>query len=141
MAMKLSSSSAVNTRKFAQNFGGKIKKGKVIAFYGNLGAGKTQFVQGLAKGLGINKRIISPTFVILRSYEGKKLNLHHVDLYRLSSEKEIIDQGITQLFEDPKNIVAIEWAEKIEKLLPKDAVKVHLNYLGDNNREIIIDEN
>ena len=136
--MKIVSKNQKETQDIAQNLGKKIKKGTILALYGDLGAGKTTFIQGLAKGLGINKRILSPTFVIIRSYKGKKFNFHHIDLYRLNSESQILDQGITQLFEDPRNIVAVEWAERMEKILPKNTLKINLKYLSDKGREIEI---
>jgi tRNA threonylcarbamoyladenosine biosynthesis protein TsaE len=126
------------TQEFSKNFAKKFKGGEAIALYGDLGAGKTTFTQGLARGLGIKSRTISPTFVILRSYRGKSFNLHHLDLYRLISEKDVIEQGIFDLFNDPKNIVVIEWAEKMENFLPKNTIRIHLKYLNENTREIEI---
>ncbi len=113
----------------------------VLAFYGDLGSGKTAFIQGLAKEMKIRKRIISPTFVILRSYLANKKTLHHIDLYRLNSEKEVVDLGIVDLFEEESSIVAIEWAGKMENLLPKNAIRVRLKYVDQNRREIEIDGN
>jgi tRNA threonylcarbamoyladenosine biosynthesis protein TsaE len=134
--MKFVSKNQKQTQEFAGNLARKFDQGKIVALYGDLGAGKTTFVQGFAKGLGIEKRIISPTFVILRSYVGKKFNFHHIDLYRLDSEQDIIDQGILDLFDDPKNIIAIEWAEKMEKILPKNLIKITLKYMNEKEREI-----
>ena len=116
----------------------KIKKGILITLYGNLGAGKTTFVQGLAKGLGVKKRIISPTFVLVRNYalEADR-KFYHVDLYRIDSTKDLIELGISELFEDTNNIIAIEWPEKISNL-PKKRIEVFFEYLDDNKRKIKI---
>lgn len=126
------------TKKFAKRFAKTIKKGSVLAFYGDLGSGKTTFINYLARDLGIRRRLISPTFVIQRIYENKDFNFHHIDLYRLKSEKEIIDLGLLDLFEDPNNIVAIEWAEKVEKMLPRGTIRIYLNYIDKDKRAIKI---
>jgi len=113
-----------------------IKSGTIITLHGNLGAGKTTFVQGLAKGLGIKKRVVSPTFVLVRSYildGGRKF--HHIDLYRIELKKDIKKLGIAELFEDKNNIIAIEWPEKINNL-PKKRIDVFFEYLSDTKREI-----
>jgi len=126
------------TEKFARTFAKKLKKGDVLAFYGELGSGKTTFINYLAKAMGIKRRLISPTFVIHRNYQGRNFNLHHIDLYRVKSRKEIVDLGLLDLFEDPKNIIAIEWAEKMEKFLPKNTLRIYLKYIDENKRELKI---
>jgi len=108
----------------------------ILALYGNLGAGKTTFVQGLAKGLGIKKRIISPTFVIIRSYE----NLYHVDLYRLQNEQEIESTGLLDIMKNQNAIIAIEWPEKMGSLLPEKRWDVRFEYIGENNRRITVEK-
>lgn len=130
--------SVIETQKIAQNLARKLKGGEVLALYGELGAGKTTFVQALGKALGVGNRMISPTFVIMRNYDAYKFKFHHIDLYRLNSEKEIKDLGVIDLFGDDRNVVAIEWAEKMENLLPKNTVRIYLKYLGDEEREIEI---
>ena len=109
----------------------------VIALTGNLGSGKTTFVQGFAKGLGIKQRIISPTFILMRKY-GE--NFYHVDLYRLEGniESEVRNLGIEDIWKDPKNIVVIEWAEKIKKMIPKSAQWIKFENLGKDERKITI---
>ncbi len=126
------------TKKIAQNLAKTLEKGTVLAFYGELGSGKTTFINYLASSLGVKKRLISPTFVIHKTYKNKNFNFHHVDLYRLKSETEVVESGITSLFEDHKNIIAIEWAEKMGNLLPKNAIKVYLRYIDENKRKIMI---
>lgn len=103
---------------------------------GDLGAGKTSFVQGLAKGLGINQPIVSPTFILMRSYN----NLYHLDLYRLEGElsMEIENLGLQDLWGKKGNIVVIEWAEKIRELLPKKTIWIDFQDLGEDKRKISI---
>jgi len=115
----------------------------IIALTGELGSGKTIFVQGLAKGLGIKERILSPTFVMIREYQvhSAKCIAHkffHVDLYRVENEKDIESLGLAEIWSDPKNLVAIEWAEKIKKILPGKRIDIHLGYLKEDKRRINI---
>ena len=112
----------------------------VIALYGDLGSGKTTFVQGLAKGLGIKRRIISPTFIIVRSYKLGVRSFFHIDLYRIADEKDIEGLGLEEIMEDPQNIVAIEWAEKMGNLLQKERWNVRFEYLSKEKRRITIEK-
>jgi len=127
-------------RKIAVNL---VKKTpSIIALTGDLGSGKTTFVQGFVKGLGVRKRIISPTFILMRTYKAKKKNtLYHLDLYRIESnfEKEIENLGVKDLWKEEKNILIIEWAEKIKNLLPDDTIWIKFEYLSDGQRKIIIE--
>lgn len=127
-------------RKIAVNL---VKKTpSIIALTGDLGSGKTTFVQGFVKGLGVRKRIISPTFILMRTYKAKKKNtLYHLDLYRIESnfEKEIENLGVKDLWKEEKNILTIEWAEKIKNLLPDDTIWIKFEYLSDDKRKIIIE--
>ncbi len=132
------SKNAEETQEFAQKFAKKVANGGVILLYGNLGAGKTTFVQGLAKGLGIQKRIISPTFIIVRSYESQTKDFYHVDLYRLQQEKEIEGLGLVELIKNPDNIIAIEWPERLGLLMPKKRIEIRFELLGENERKIIV---
>ena len=114
----------------------------VIALSGDLGSGKTTFVQGFVRSLGINKKIISPTFILMRTYKAKKKKvLYHLDLYRLESnfEKEIENLGIKDIWKEEKNILVIEWAEKIRELLPDDTIWIKFEYFIDDQRKIIIE--
>lgn len=136
------------TYKETQNAGiklaDKLKQGGVVALFGNLGSGKTTFVQGLAKGLGIKQKIISPTFIIARKYDVPKSSLfnhksfYHIDLYRIESEKDILGLGLTEIINDKENIVAIEWPEKIEKILPKERTDIYFEYELEDKRKIRI---
>ena len=139
--MQKNTTTAEQTQLFAKDFATMLKTGDVLCLYGNLGAGKTTFVQGLIKGLGISKRIISPTFVIMRSYKMNNIKMfYHVDLYRLESGKGIEETGLLDILKDGKSIVAIEWPEKMENLLPKKRWDIHLNYINEDERNIIIEK-
>lgn len=109
----------------------------VIALSGELGAGKTTFVQGFAKGLGIKEKIISPTFVLIRQHKIPKTKkmLYHIDLYRLEDFEEL---GLKELTDNPNNIVLIEWAEKVKSLLPKRTVWIKFEQIDENQRKVTI---
>lgn len=112
----------------------------VLALAGDLGAGKTTFVQGFARALGIKSRIISPTFLILKRYAlraSRFANLYHIDAYRLNSPKELLDLDFKKIISDPRNIVLIEWADKIKNLLPRDIILIKFNHGKTTNERII----
>lgn len=137
--------SFTETQKIAEDFAKTLKGGEVLCFYGDLGYGKTTFIQGLAKGLGIEGRIISPTFIIMRRYKMKLKTqnskfFYHVDLYRINSEQEIIDLGLLDVMHDEETIVAIEWPEKMGNLLPKKRIDVKLEYVDEDKRKISIND-
>ncbi|MDD5749703.1 MAG: tRNA (adenosine(37)-N6)-threonylcarbamoyltransferase complex ATPase subunit type 1 TsaE [Patescibacteria group bacterium] len=127
------------TEKVAKNLASSLKGGELIALSGNLGAGKTAFVKALARALGIKEEINSPTFVLLKVYDiaYKKVNKFvHVDCYRLRGQEDLFDIGLGDYLNYDNIIVAIEWADKIVNL-PKDAIKVHLEIVDNNQRKII----
>lgn len=130
--------SGEETKKLGERFAKELSMGDFVAFYGDLGSGKTTFIQGLAKGLGIVKRIISPTFIIARHYKIDKGIFYHIDLYRTDSKHDLLGIGLDQIVEDKKTIVALEWAEKIGDLLPKRRFDISFDYLEDNKRKITI---
>lgn len=135
------SSSPEQTQKIAQKLALKYQKGGVFALIGPLGSGKTTFTQGFAKSLGITQRLISPTFIIMKQYglpENKKGKFYHLDLYRLDTQVQMEELGIKEIFENPHNIILIEWAEKLGKLLPPKTIKVEFKLLAKNQREIKI---
>ncbi len=136
-------SSFEETQKVGREFAAQLKGGNVVCLYGDLGAGKTTFMQGLAEGLGVTKKIISPTFIIMRTYllgsrnqEAGIRNLYHVDLYRIESAGDVEGLGLLELLNDPENIVAIEWPDKIENVLPMKRRDIYFEYLENDKRSI-----
>ena len=131
--MEIITKSAQQTQKLGEKIGRDLKPPVIIALYGELGSGKTTFIQGLAKGLGIKKRITSPTFVFVKKYHP---NFYHIDLYRIEKFEETRGLGLEEIFSEPKAVVAIEWAEKIKEILPKNRIDIWFNYLNQNKRKI-----
>ena len=123
----------------AKNFATRFLGGEVLALYGDLGAGKTVFTKGIAAGLKINDLITSPTFTITNSYEGR-LRLNHFDMYRINDENEVYDTGFFECL-DGIGVCVVEWAEKIERLLPQNTVTIYIKKLENDTREITINEN
>lgn len=134
MMQKVITNSEEETRKFAQSFAQSIKS-NIYALSGNLGAGKTTFVQGFAKGLGIKDKIISPTFVLIRQHQipNTKKVLYHIDLYRLENLGTYNELGLKEIFSDPNAIVVIEWAEKLTTL-PNGTIKISIEKVGEQKR-------
>ncbi len=121
--------------------GGGQKGALVIGLEGDLGGGKTTFLQGFSKGLGIKQKITSPTFVIMRRYKiqntrYKIQNFYHIDCYRISKPKEILDLGFKKIVSTPRNIVAIEWADRIRKILPKKVIIIKFEFVDKTTRKI-----
>jgi tRNA threonylcarbamoyladenosine biosynthesis protein TsaE len=125
------------TQKMGYDFAKTLDKGDTICLYGDLGSGKTIFVQGLAEGLGIKGRIISPTFIIVRSHQLKVGMFYHIDLYRIENKEGIESLGLQEIINDPQNIVAIEWAEKLKSDLPQKRIDIEFLYEKDNVRKIM----
>lgn len=111
------------------------KKALIVGLEGELGSGKTTFIQGLAKGLGIEELITSPTFVIMKRYNFPKGELYHIDCYRIDL-KDLIELDFKEIINNPKNIVVIEWAEKVREILPRNTVWLKFEYLDRNKRLI-----
>ena len=130
--------SAEQTLCLGKALGRRLSPNTVVAFYGDLGTGKTTFIRGLVEdATGIDPRMIcSPTFTYLNVYQGK-CTLYHFDLYRLPNDKEFFAAGFDEYFYSG-GICCIEWAEKIAGSLPKDSLSVHLSYLGAGQRQIEI---
>lgn len=125
------------TKDLAEKLAQKFTAG-VVALMGELGAGKTTFVQGFAKGLGVKGKIISPTFVLIRQHKipNSLKILFHIDLYRVDG---ISSLGLEELWSNKENIILIEWAEKAKNFLPKNSTYIKFNSLDKNKRKIIID--
>ena len=133
---KYTSGSDIETKAIAAKLA-KSTEARVFALSGELGAGKTTFVQGFAEALGIKEKIISPTFVLIRQHKipCSKKTLYHIDLYRID---DISNIGLEEILSNPDNIVLIEWAEKIENILPENALKINITKSEENQRLITI---
>jgi tRNA threonylcarbamoyladenosine biosynthesis protein TsaE len=128
------------TIKFADRLAKQLQGGEIIGLVGDLGAGKTVFVKGLAKSLGIKKTITSPTFVLMKIYslsrKQKKIkNLVHIDAYRLVNPEDIITIGANEYWQKPDTVTVIEWADKIKKILPRQTKFIRFK-IKKESREI-----
>lgn len=115
------------------------KGATVLGLFGELGAGKTTFVQALAKALGITETVTSPTFVIEKIYRLTRKpfeRLIHIDAYRLESERELVSLGWEDFVKNPKHLIVVEWADKVEHLLPRDTRRVYFKVTGEDTRTI-----
>ena len=135
--MQVLSKSSKQTKKVSKIFAKeliKTKPGKgafVVALQGNLGAGKTTFTQGFLRGLGVKSKITSPTFVLVKNYKLRIMNyerVYHIDCYRIKAAKEILDLNWKEMISNPKNIILIEWPERISKIIPKNSIKIKFEY-------------
>ncbi|MCM1435047.1 MAG: tRNA (adenosine(37)-N6)-threonylcarbamoyltransferase complex ATPase subunit type 1 TsaE [Ruminococcus flavefaciens] len=127
------------TIKTAEKLGAFIKAGDMIAYKGGLGAGKTTFTRGIAVGMGLGDNVTSPTFALVNEYRGANITLYHFDMYRIESEDDLESTGFYDYpFEE--NAAAIEWSENIARFLPKDTIYITINTLGEQEREIIIED-
>jgi len=133
----VTTASEAETEQAGESLGRRLTPGAVVLLYGDLGAGKTAFVRGMARGLGANPEdVSSPTFTIMQEYAGTVATLYHVDLYRLEPA-EIDDLGLEDLLE-ARGIVAIEWAERW-KDRPSAVTEVAIEHLGEDRRRIRIE--
>ena len=134
---KYISNSREETEKIGTLFADSLKGGEVVAFIGGLGMGKTCFTRGLAKGLGFDGDVTSPTFALINEYLGGRLNLYHFDMYRIESWEDLYSSGFFEYIEE-NGIVVAEWSENIENALPENTVFVEIKALEDEKREITI---
>jgi len=130
------SDSADLTKKLGQKIGELLWEGSCVLLSGDLGAGKTCFTQGLAVGLGITRKVSSPTFTMLKVYNEGRLKLYHLDAYRL--EGAFQDVGFSE-FIGIEGVTAVEWPEFIEQLLPPEYLKISISYLGEEQRLLQIE--
>ena len=121
-----------------ERLGARLGPGDVVGLTGELGAGKTCFVQGLVRGLGVTTAATSPTFVLVNEYRGR-LPVHHVDVYRTQSLTELLDLGLEELLAGG-GVTLVEWADRCEPLLPPRTIRVHIDGVGDEPRRITISE-
>lgn len=130
--------STSETIRIGKRIGGLLRPGDVVALTGELGAGKTQFIKGIATGMGVGKPtyISSPSFTLIHEYSGR-IPLYHIDLFRLRWEGEAEELGLEEYFQG-KGITAIEWADKIPSFLPEERLVIHFVYTGIHTRSLEI---
>ena len=142
--MEFISHSPAETEALGEKFGRAAQRGLVLALSGDLGAGKTQLVKGLARGLGIAARVHSPTFTLVNEYGGGRLRLFHLDLYRLETRGQIVSAGLEE-FLQPDGVTVIEWAEKLRaeggrQKAETKWISVKIEILNESERKIIYDD-
>lgn len=139
MGKEYITNSPSQTKELGERLAKRILKSKpkkssfVIGLEGELGGGKTTFLQGFAKGLRIKEKILSPTFVIMKRFN----NFYHVDCYRVQKSKELLDLGFKEIISDPQNIIVVEWADRIRKIMPRDSVWIRFGFINEKERRII----
>lgn len=148
---KYISNSLEETQKIARDFVSSIREksdcATVVGLYGDLGAGKTSFTQGVSKALGVEDNIVSPTFVIMKVYEIPTFNFSlltlnyfiHIDAYRIEKSSELLHLGWQDIVSDSKNLILIEWPERVVDIMPEH-IKVNFTHVSENSREIVISE-
>ena len=127
------------TQSFGVEIAGSLIAGSVVGLFGELGSGKTCLAQGICKGLGVEGRVTSPTFVMINEYlgcvDGREITVYHFDLYRLGRSTELYELGYEEYFFG-NGICLIEWAERAGGLLPKEAWRIYLSYVSDHERDV-----
>lgn len=120
---------------YGTKLGAKLKAPAVLELLGDVGAGKTTLVRGIAKGLGIAEEVTSPSFTISKEYQGKKYRLVHYDFYRLG-DPGIMSEDLAEAISDGSTITIIEWGSSIQDVLPKDHKIIEIKYIDENTREL-----
>jgi tRNA threonylcarbamoyladenosine biosynthesis protein TsaE len=145
MKKKITIKSLKEMNVFAAKFAKTLKGGEVLALTGDLGAGKTAFVKGLAKALGVKQVVQSPTFLLMKCYPLKAHTMDHgprtichVDAYRIENERELMSIGVGEKLEDPAAITVIEWADLVKKIIPKRAVWIKFAHGKEASERVII---
>lgn len=137
--IQVTSRSPEQTREIGECVGQVLAGGHLIALCGDLGAGKTNFTQGLARGLGVaaDEPVVSPTFVLVREYLGR-LRLLHLDAYRLTSFREMLDIGLEEMISSSAAVIVIEWADRFPELIALSNIRVDLRHISESDRGIAI---
>lgn len=130
------SNSVLETENFARKFASKLKGNEVIAFYGDLGAGKTAFTRGVADFFGLKDEVSSPTFALVNEYSSEKVKIYHFDMYRINTFEDLESTGFFDYLE--RGIILVEWSENIKEYLPENLIEIKISKTGENSREIEI---
>lgn len=137
--MEFISKTADQTKSLGKAMAKKLVPGDTVAFFGDLGSGKTTFIQGVLEGLGITERVTSPTFVFMKLYKVPEQTVFHIDLYRLEHQDQSKALGIEELLQDHNSIKLIEWPERIEALLPENTKRISFTTANEKERIINAD--
>ena len=137
--MQIQTHSPEETEAVGRKLAAQLQPGDVLAYYGDLGAGKTAFTRGLAAGLGVTEPVTSPTYTIVNEYLSGRLPLFHFDMYRLGSADELFDIGWEDYLRRGA-VCAVEWSEKVEDAFFGDEIVLRIEKLGDSERKITIEE-
>src|SRR5450755_1402025 len=132
--------SAEETIALGRELASTLKDARIVILRGDLGAGKTTLVKGIAEGLqaASQEDVTSPTFTLIHEFHGPEVNLYHVDLYRIETEKELATLGLDELFAEEGNLVLLEWGEKFPRLVKERDVEIAIERLGDQERKITV---
>jgi tRNA threonylcarbamoyladenosine biosynthesis protein TsaE len=126
------------TEQVGLELAGRLRDGDVVALVGELGSGKTTLVKGIARGLFVREAVVSPSFVLARTYQGGRLLLHHLDAYRINSPAELDEVGLKELLPPGEGVTVVEWADKIAELIPPGSLWIRLEYLGPERRKLTL---
>lgn len=140
MKIELITNSANDTIEFGKSVARAVEKGAVISLVGDLGAGKTTFTKGVARGLGIMDNVTSPTFTILNEYAGEEKRLYHFDFYRIEDPDELVELGFEDYFPSTDGLTIVEWVEKAPSVLPKQYYQITFEKIDDDKRRIVFEE-
>jgi len=135
--MEFVSHSTAETEAFAADLALQLRPGDCIAYLGGMGAGKTAFTRGLARGLNLLGEVASPTFSIVNEYIGK-VNMYHFDMYRVADSDDLETTGFYDYLDSGRYILAVEWSENISDALPEDTIFIKIDKLDENTRHIVI---
>lgn len=125
------------TMDLGRKIGVKASKGDIVLLFGDLGSGKTVISKGIAKGLGVETYVTSPTFTLMQVYEGR-LNMYHFDLYRLNNTDELADLGYEEFLYSDDGVAVVEWAERLQELCPERYLRVDIEKIDDNIRKVSV---
>lgn len=134
--MFIETQGAKETQAIGKMLAQEIRGGLILCLAGELGAGKTTFTQGFLRGLGIKGPYTSPTFVVMKKYQKKSQNIYHVDAYRIKA-KDMLNLSWQEMLADKNNIIIVEWADRIKKIIPQGALWINFEWLDNFTRKII----
>lgn len=134
-SLSIITASPEETREVGEDLGRCLSSSLVLSLIGGLGSGKTTLIQGIARGLGVSSPVKSPSFVLIREYAGQ-VPLFHFDLYRITRDEEILNLGYEEYCYQKRGVVVIEWADRIERHLPSEHLRINMDILDTSRRKI-----